>query len=42
MRKYINVDLGTKKILVDIDEELLRKLRRTLKNNSLWKEKTGV
>ncbi len=33
MRKYINVDLGTKKILVDIDEELLRKLRRTLKNN---------
>lgn len=33
MRKYINIDFGTKKILVDIDEELLRKLKRTLKRN---------
>jgi len=31
MRKYINVSLGLKNLRVDIDDELLKKLKRTLK-----------
>jgi len=33
MRKYINVSLGLKNLRVDIDDELLKKLKRTLKRN---------